>query len=90
MGSLHPRSRVRAVGTLEAREMNWHWFSFLIGAPIWSSIGIALFAALLAAGNRSQRTRSMLDPGVTSLSEYRLRRNLRLAVFQSGAAREGR
>ena len=70
--------------------MTWHWFSFMVGAPIWGSIGIALFAALLAASNRSKQTQITLDPGVTSLSEYRLRRELRLAVLGSRAAREGR
>jgi len=69
--------------------MTWHWFLCLLGAPIWGSIAVALFAGLLAASNRSQRAQSTLDPDVTSLSEYRLRRNLRLAVLESGAAREG-
>lgn len=33
--------------------MSIHWQSFLLGAPVWGSLGIALFAALLAAGRRA-------------------------------------
>ena len=69
--------------------MTWHWFSFMVGAPIWGSISIALFAALLAANNRSQRAQSRLEPGVTSLSEYRLLKELRPGL-KSRAAHEGR
>ena len=66
--------------------MTWHWFSFMVGAPIWGSIAVALFAALLAASDRSQRR---LEPGVTSLSEYRLQKELRPGL-ESRAAHEGR
>ena len=69
--------------------MTWHWFSFMVGAPIWGSIAVALFAALLAASNRSQRAQSRLDPGITSLSEYRLQKELRPGL-ESRAAHERR
>ena len=63
--------------------MTWNWFPFLVGAPIWASLGVALFAATLAAAGRArggstpleeriERTRRAAeDPSVVSLSEYR-------------------
>lgn len=63
--------------------MTWHWFPFLVGAPIWASIGIALFAALLASNNERRAghlLRSHLEGAeeegarVISLDEFRRRR----------------
>lgn len=30
--------------------MTIDWFSFFLGAPVWGSLGVVVFAALLAAG----------------------------------------
>lgn len=42
--------------------MTWDWLTFFIGAPVWGSIGVALYAGLLAAGDRvapRQHTRDL-------------------------------
>lgn len=32
--------------------MTWDWLTFFIGAPVWGSLGVTLYAGLLAAGDR--------------------------------------
>ena len=76
--------------------MTWDWFPFLVGAPVWASVGIILFASLAAASARSARRSKRLDavaahrrridddPEVVSLTAYRLRR-----LRGHGAAWEG-
>lgn len=65
--------------------MTWHWLSFFVGAPIWGSLGMAFFAALMAAIDApdseqdrlldriEQDRRDACTPGIASLSEYRRR-----------------
>lgn len=39
------------------------WFSFFLGAPIWGSLGVLVFACLLAAGKHvAQVRRERADP----------------------------
>lgn len=64
--------------------MTWHWFPFLVGAPVWASVGIVLFASLMRDGAHVERRsedlgariarhrRDAEDPSITSLSAYRL------------------
>ena len=33
--------------------MTIHWMSFFLGAPVWGSLGIVVFAALIASARRS-------------------------------------
>jgi hypothetical protein len=69
--------------------MTWKWFPFFLGAPLWASIGIAVFATLVSVSRRrqderervadhfSERLRALQDPDVVSLSKYRRERDRR-------------
>ena len=63
--------------------MTWSWLSFLVGAPVWGSLGMLAFALILAGidadrarygrlVDSTERKRSdPEDPDVRALDEYR-------------------
>ena len=70
---------------MEAGTTTWAWFPFLVGAPIWASLGIVLFAALVWESDRTRSVESLSDrvdrhrldsddPAVVCLRAYRIAR----------------
>ena len=75
--------------------MTWSWISFLIGAPLWGSVAVVIFAAATRVRVGRVRARPSIARAVdtresrsdvVSLAEYRRSRMRRPASVLHGAA----
>jgi hypothetical protein len=71
--------------------MTIHWLSFLFGAPVWGTLALLVFGALLASDDAAieadvgHHAGGEVDtPRVISLADYRIKRDREHAARYAG------